>query len=91
MIYKFVNLPIIIEVKNGVLEEFEEVIHQNNLHFENPLLISGEKSGEIIRRYNFAGSYKHYTIYNATVEEISNLKHLLSIDMMQLLLVVEVK
>jgi len=77
LIYKFVNFPIIIEVKSGVLEEFEKVIHQNNLHFENPLVITGEKSGKIISRYQFVSKYEHYIIQNATMKEMSYLRRTL--------------
>ncbi|NJE49411.1 iron-containing alcohol dehydrogenase family protein [Thermococcus sp. 9N3] len=77
MIYKFVNFPIIIEVKSGVLEEFEKVVHQNNLHFANPLIITGKKSGEIINRYQFASEYQHYIIQDGKLEEISYLRKML--------------
>ena len=77
MIYKFVNFPIIIEVESGILDEFERVIHQNNLHFENPLIITGEKSGKIISRYQFVSEYECYTLRNATMEDISHLRRVL--------------
>ena len=43
MIYKFVNFPIIIEVNEGILKNFEEIIHENNLHFKKPMIITGKK------------------------------------------------
>jgi glycerol-1-phosphate dehydrogenase [NAD(P)+] len=51
MIYKFVNFPIIIEVNEGILKNFEEIIHENNLYFKKPLIITGEKSGKIVKKY----------------------------------------
>jgi len=77
LIYKFVNFPIIIEVGNGILEEFEKIIHQNNLHFENPLILTGEKSGRIISKYQFVSEHEHHVIQNATMEKISRLRMIL--------------
>ncbi len=74
MIYKFVNFPIIIEVGNNILSEFEKVVHQNNLHFENPIIISGKTSGDIIKKYEFAEKYEHYVFEEGTIEEISALR-----------------
>ncbi|MFA4720630.1 iron-containing alcohol dehydrogenase family protein [Pyrococcus kukulkanii] len=77
MIYKFVNFPVIIEVGSGILDEFEKVIHRNNLHFENPLIIMGEISGKIVKKYEFAKKYKYYIVQSNTLEEISNLRRVL--------------
>ena len=51
MIYKFVNFPLILEIKEGALDEIESIIHKNNLHFEKPIVITGEQSGKIIKKY----------------------------------------
>jgi glycerol-1-phosphate dehydrogenase [NAD(P)+] len=60
MIYKFINFPVIIEVDKGILENFEEIIHENNLYFKKPLIISGEKSGKIVKKYDL---YKKNSCY----------------------------
>ncbi|WP_167729219.1 iron-containing alcohol dehydrogenase family protein [Thermococcus sp. 9N3] len=67
----------IIEVGSGILDEFEKVIHRNNLHFENPLVITGKISGEVIKDYGLVNEYNYYIIKDSTLDEISNLRKML--------------
>ena len=66
MFYKFVNLPVFINIGNDILYRFEDILKTNNLYFKNPLILTGNVSGSIMKKYSFYSNFaKHYiNIYN---------------------------
>jgi len=62
MFYKFVNLPIFIEIGSNILDRFESILQESNLYFKNPLILTGNMSGNIIKRYSFYNIFRKHSI-----------------------------
>ncbi len=64
MIYKFVNFPVFIEVKNNIISNLEEIIKNNSLYFKKPLVITGNRTKEIIKDFLKDKDYYVYKEFN---------------------------
>jgi len=64
MFYKYINVPVFIEIGKNILNDVDYILRSNNLYFEKPLIITGETSSKIISKYSF---YKDYETYQLKV------------------------
>ncbi len=48
MIYRLINIPIFLEIGDGIISRFDEILKKNNVSFEKPLILSGPTSSKVL-------------------------------------------
>ncbi len=74
MIYRLINIPIFLEIGEGILERFDEILKKNNVTFEKPLILSGPTSSKVLKGYEIFETYQTRIITSSDTDYLLQVK-----------------
>ncbi len=74
MIYRLINIPIFLEIGEGILDEFDRVLSKNNVAFTRPVILTGQKSSKVLEKFEFFNKFPRFYIKSNDVENLYELK-----------------
>ena len=74
MIYRTINIPVFLEIGEGILEDFDGILKKHNLSFSRPLILTGEKSSKVLAGFDFFNRFEKLFIRENDLETLLGIK-----------------
>ncbi len=74
MIYRLINIPIFLEIGEGILNNFDDILKKNNVAFIKPVIITGNKSAKVLEKFKFFDRFQKYHVSSNDVGMLYEIK-----------------
>ncbi len=74
MIYRLINIPVFLEIGEGVVDRFDDILRKNNVSFEKPLVLSGPNSSKVLEKTGIFHRFDKKIISSSETGDLLELK-----------------